>query len=231
MSNATLDQAPLPGFHRAGFDVRVNIVGFAIDELELNEQFEDWARAGNGRYIEAHDKQELREAMGRSLDVPFEVLSGDEVVATGVVGGDPVVLQAGTYRVRVLGSKQRDLGEVVIEPLSAGPFPVETEGILLVGGQCAGAGEDDQQQAVVVRRTHAAVIASSVLFDSLLLEASITVKSLCVPVNVLLLKTSNRLAVVILYVLLTLTCWTPAPCFTILEDPKKDQRGKEKKHI
>lgn len=27
-----------------GFDVRVNIVGFAIDELMLKEKFEGWAR-------------------------------------------------------------------------------------------------------------------------------------------------------------------------------------------
>ncbi len=99
----------------AGFDVRVNIVGFAINELELQERFESWARVGNGRYIEAHDKKELREAMNRSLDVTFEVLSGDEVVASGVVNGEAVQLLPGKYRVRLLGSKSRDLGEVEIK--------------------------------------------------------------------------------------------------------------------
>ncbi len=100
---------------RSGFDVRVNIVGFAINELELKEQFESWARIGGGRYIEAFDKKELQEAMQRSLDTPFEVLSGDKVVTTGVVGGAPVKLLPGKYRVRILGSNPRDLGEVEIE--------------------------------------------------------------------------------------------------------------------
>ena len=100
---------------KAGFDVRVNIVGFAINELELKEQFESWARIGTGRYIEAHDKEELREAMNRSLDLPFEVLSGEEVAATGIVNGAVVTLLPGKYRVRVLGSNPRDLGEVEIE--------------------------------------------------------------------------------------------------------------------
>ncbi len=109
-------RAAIEALHKHGFDVRVNIVGFAINELELKEQFESWARIGNGRYIEAHDKQELREAMNRSLDTPFEVVAGDEIIATGVVNGDPIVLAAGTYRVRVLGSAARDLGEVKIEP-------------------------------------------------------------------------------------------------------------------
>ncbi len=109
-------RAAIEALRNHGIDVRVNIVGFAINELELKEQFESWARIGNGRYIEAHDKQELRDAMNRSLDTPFEVTAGDEVVGTGVVNGDPIVLPAGTYQVRVLGSAPRDLGEVTIEP-------------------------------------------------------------------------------------------------------------------
>ena len=111
-------RAAIDDLGRAGFDVRVNIVGFAINELELKEQFESWARIGNGRYIEAHDKEELGEAMNRSLDVPFEVLSGDEVVTMGVVNGDPVSLLPGSYLVRLLGSKPRDLGRIEVEPRS-----------------------------------------------------------------------------------------------------------------
>lgn len=107
--------AAIEQLRQAGFDVRVNIVGFAINELELKEQFESWARIGNGRYIEAHDKAELGDAMRRSLEVPFEVLSGDEVVAIGVVNGQPLDLLPGAYRVRLLGSNPRDLGAVEIE--------------------------------------------------------------------------------------------------------------------
>lgn len=111
-------RAAIEALGKAGFDVRVNIVGFAINELELKEQFESWARIGNGQYIEAHDKEELGEAVNRSLEVPFEVLLGDEVVAMGVVNGESVPLLPGTYRVRLLGSKPLDLGRIEIEPRS-----------------------------------------------------------------------------------------------------------------
>ncbi len=118
--------AAIEALQTAGMDVRVNIVGFAINELELKEQFEAWARVGNGRYIEAHDKDELEQAINRSLEVPFEVLSGDEVVAVGVVNGEALSLLPGTYRVRVLGSSARDLGEVKIE--ARGDFRLNAAG-------------------------------------------------------------------------------------------------------
>ncbi len=109
-------KAAIEALKSAGFEVRVNIVGFAIDELQLKERFEEWARAGNGRYVEANDGEQLQKAMSTSLRVPYEVLQGDKVVTTGVVNGDPVKLVSGTYRVRLLSSQQTDLGEVVIEP-------------------------------------------------------------------------------------------------------------------
>jgi hypothetical protein len=40
--------------------------------------------------------------MALTVEVPFEVVQGDEVVATGVVNGDAVTLRPGAYRVRVL---------------------------------------------------------------------------------------------------------------------------------
>jgi hypothetical protein len=110
----------------SGMDVRVNIVGFAIDEQQLRETFQAWARAGNGRYVEANDGAELAEAMGSTLRLPFEVLRDDEVVATGIVGGEAVRLAPGEYRVRLLGSAPRDLGPVTVEP--AGEHTVDAGG-------------------------------------------------------------------------------------------------------
>jgi hypothetical protein len=100
----------------SGIDVRVNIVGFAIDEQQLRETFQAWSRLGNGRYVEANDGPQLAEAMGSALGLPFEVLSGDEVIATGVVNGPELRLSPGTYQVRMLGSTPRDLGSVTVEP-------------------------------------------------------------------------------------------------------------------
>jgi hypothetical protein len=108
--------AAIRALRTAGLDVRVNIVGFAIDELRLREEFESWARAGNGRYVEANDGEQLASAMSASLRTPFEVLANGTVVATGVVNGEALQLKAGTYRIRLPGSAARDLGEVTIEP-------------------------------------------------------------------------------------------------------------------
>jgi len=86
----------------AGVEVRVNVVGFAIDEHQLREQFESWARAGGGLYVEARDRAELERAMAITVEVPFEVLLDGTVVATGVVNGEPLTLVPGSYVVRVL---------------------------------------------------------------------------------------------------------------------------------
>lgn len=102
----TCDDDPLAAIaelRAAGVDVRVNVVGFAIDEHQLREQFEAWARAGGGLYVEAQDRAELERAMAVTVELPFEVLRGEEVVATGVVNGEDVSLAPGPYRVRVLG--------------------------------------------------------------------------------------------------------------------------------
>ena len=106
--------AAIAALQNAGFDVRVNIVGFAIDDLALKETFEAWARAGGGRYVEANDGAELAQAMRTSLERGFDVLDGERVVASGMVNGAPVQVVSGTYRVRLSGG--RDLGEVTIEP-------------------------------------------------------------------------------------------------------------------
>ncbi|MGE0159945.1 MAG: VWA domain-containing protein [Gemmatimonadales bacterium] len=108
--------ATIEALRRSGLDVRVNIVGFAIDEQQLRETFQSWSRIGNGRYIEANDGAELAEAMGASLGLPFEVLSGGEVVGTGIVDGPSLRLAPGSYTVRILEAVPRDLPAVTVEP-------------------------------------------------------------------------------------------------------------------
>ncbi len=115
----TCDGDPKAAIERlkaAGFDVRVNIVGFAVDELELKEQFQEWARAGNGRYVEANNGEQLEQAMTSALEIPFEVHRGGELIATGVVNGEPVILAPGTYQVTVLTTGSTEVMDVVIEP-------------------------------------------------------------------------------------------------------------------
>ena len=100
-----------------GYDVRVNIVGFAIDELMLKDTFREWARVGNGSYFDASDEKELAESIQKAIEIPYEVMNQDgDVVATGVLNGDPVSIPAGTYNVNVMLSPVQKIQGVVIEP-------------------------------------------------------------------------------------------------------------------
>jgi hypothetical protein len=108
--------AAIQALRDSGIDVRVNIVGFAIDEQQLRETFQEWSRLGNGRYVEANNGAELAAAMGSALSLPFEVLDGDQVVATGIVDGPELRLAPGTYQVRLLGATPRNLPPVTVEP-------------------------------------------------------------------------------------------------------------------
>ena len=98
-----------------GADVRVNIVGFAIDELMLQETFAEWARLGNGKYFNAKDGGELAASLVESIEVPYTVLDArGTTVATGAVNGAPVPVEAGTYRVIAQTNPPRTIDNVVV---------------------------------------------------------------------------------------------------------------------
>jgi hypothetical protein len=89
-----------------GWDVRVNIVGFAIDDLELVRTFESWAAAGGGEYFNATNAEDLGEAMTRAVATRFEVVDEQgTTLTTGLAGSEPLVLPAGDYRI-VAGTTQ-----------------------------------------------------------------------------------------------------------------------------
>lgn len=83
-----------------GSAVRVNIVGYSIDDAALKETFKSWAAIGGGQYLDAPDAAELAKAMRQALEIPFEVFAGDALVASGITGNAPIGLPAGAYQVR-----------------------------------------------------------------------------------------------------------------------------------
>jgi hypothetical protein len=86
----------------ANVDVRVNIVGFAINELMLQETFQQWATLGKGKYFNARDGAELNASLRTSIDVPYSVLAADAtVVASGTINGPAISVDAGTYQLVV----------------------------------------------------------------------------------------------------------------------------------
>lgn len=89
---------------RSGVDVRVNIVGFAIDDDKVVATFEAWSHAGGGHYFDARDAKSLSTAITQAVRSAFELTDARKtVVAKGLVGGDPVRLLPGTYAITLKG--------------------------------------------------------------------------------------------------------------------------------
>ena len=106
-------QAAIEELKEKGIDVRINIVGFAIEEEALKETFRRWAAQGGGLYFDATSGEQLEAAMRQALQPKFQVLNaGGEVVAAGVTNGDAVEVPAGLYSVRILLSPPRVLEQV-----------------------------------------------------------------------------------------------------------------------
>ena len=83
----------------------------------LKETFREWARVGNGSYFDASDANELASSIQKAIEIPFEVLNYEgDVVATGVLNGEPVSIPAGTYNVNVFLNPVHKIEGVVIEP-------------------------------------------------------------------------------------------------------------------
>ncbi|HXT99639.1 MAG TPA: VWA domain-containing protein [Polyangia bacterium] len=88
----------------SGVDVRVNIVGFAVEDDKLAATFAAWSRAGGGNYFDARDAKSLSAAFTQAVRPAFELTDAQKnVVAKGLVGGDPVRVLPGTYAVTLKG--------------------------------------------------------------------------------------------------------------------------------
>ena len=77
--------------------MRIDIVGFAIDDPALSATFADWARVGGGAYVNATDSDALENALLDVSKTQFRVISDVGFEVEGVVGGDAISLPAGRY--------------------------------------------------------------------------------------------------------------------------------------
>ncbi len=83
-----------------GVDVRINIVGFAIDDDALKKTFRYWAESGDGDFFEAADGEALSRSVKAAVREPYRVIAQDgSIVAEGVVDGEPVSVPPGTYAI------------------------------------------------------------------------------------------------------------------------------------
>ncbi len=91
---------------KSGTTVRVNIVGFAIDDAKLAATFRHWADAGSGGYFDAQSAAALNEAMAKAMRPGFEIVDAQgAVVGEGLAGGEAVRVLPGSYTVRLAGRK------------------------------------------------------------------------------------------------------------------------------
>jgi hypothetical protein len=108
--------AAIAKLNKAGIVVRVNIVGFAIEDQKLAATFRHWAETGSGSYFDAKDAAGLSNALTQSMKSSFEVVTAQgQVVASGVTGGDAVSVLPGAYTVRIKGQAKR-AQPVTVEP-------------------------------------------------------------------------------------------------------------------
>ena len=95
--------AAIAALGEAGIDVKLDIVGFALEDEALKTQMADWAAAGGGAYYDAAGAKALARSLATALGVPFRVHGPDtEPLAAGSVGGEAIALDPGIYRVEVL---------------------------------------------------------------------------------------------------------------------------------
>jgi hypothetical protein len=98
--------AAIEKLKKAGVAVRVNIVGFAIDDAKLAATFRHWSDTGDGAYFDAKDAAGLNAALAQAMRPGFEVVNAQgQALAEGLAGGDAVSVMPGTYTVRLKGQK------------------------------------------------------------------------------------------------------------------------------
>jgi hypothetical protein len=96
----------LQKLRKSGVNVRVNIVGFAVDDPQLAATFELWSDDGGGSYFDARDAKGLSDAFAQVVKPAFEISDAQKnVVAKGLVGSAAVRLLPGSYTVALKGPK------------------------------------------------------------------------------------------------------------------------------
>jgi hypothetical protein len=100
-----------------GVDVRVNIVGFAINDPQIEGTLAAWAEQGGGQYFAAADAEDLGTALIQALQPTFDVQDSDGfTVGTGIVNGDAVPVPPGRYTVVVNTAPPTTIERVVVTP-------------------------------------------------------------------------------------------------------------------
>jgi hypothetical protein len=108
--------AAIERLRKAGIGTRVSIVGFALDDEKLATTFRRWSDAGGGAFFDAKDAAGLDKSLTEALRPGFEIVNAQgQVLAGGLVGGEPVQAPAGNHTVRIKG-RANTSKPVVVKP-------------------------------------------------------------------------------------------------------------------
>ena len=78
-------------------------MGLALDNDKERKAIGELADLGHGTYFDARNPDEVSNAIRAAVSAPFQILDqGGKLVGSGTVGGAPVEVPPGTYRVVVL---------------------------------------------------------------------------------------------------------------------------------
>jgi len=109
-------RASIEALRDAGIEVKLDVVGFALQDDELKSEMAEWADIGGGAYYDAGNANQLSRSIATALSAPFRVspVDGGEAT-TGTIGGPPLELEPGRYRVEILTEPPRFIDEVELE--------------------------------------------------------------------------------------------------------------------
>ena len=110
-------EAVVQRLRQEGVDLTLNIVGFALDDEDLKEMMSSWATSGGGAYFDANGQAELSGAIAAALARPVTIRDASgAVVALSTLGGPPLELAPGVYRVSVRAQPELEFETVFVRP-------------------------------------------------------------------------------------------------------------------
>lgn len=112
-------------------NLRVHVIGFAINEQAATERLRALAQAGGGSYFDASDTQQLKAALQEAVQLRYQVRDeAGQVVGEGGIGGNPLKLPVGTYQV-VLPSGLTATANVTVPDNGAVTLELSADGAAL----------------------------------------------------------------------------------------------------
>jgi hypothetical protein len=116
----------------AGLDARIHVIGYAIDDPEIAGQLACIAEVTGGSYLPAGSAAELVAALRKVVTVEYAVIDSDgAAIAHGVVGGPPIDVPAGNWRLRLLTREPLTVDDIRVRSKQTTTLELGADGTLI----------------------------------------------------------------------------------------------------